>query len=383
MKKVGIATLITGYNFGTSLQAFSMKQIAQKVGYEAEIIVYKDSLVKGRDIRIGKLFNMFIRTIWRPRLTAQLVKIYKNSYSKVKSQEAKELFEKFEQTELIPTKLSYREMKKIGKKVEYHAFICGSDQIWNPSTVYVNPLYFLRFAPENKRIAYAPSFGVNRVPDFNYKLVQAYLKEIPFIATREKQGKEIVDAMINRRVEVVLDPTLVLDKTFWGTKTKRIMNEKYILFYFLNEPSKESLKMLKNIQALNEYKVVIIPYKCDVYKEFGDKEYKEVGPFEFISLIQYAECICTDSFHGVAFSVNLNKPFFVFPRSYGHGFEQSSRITSLLSIVKLEDRYISKERIFELKDLNIDFTIANDCLNQKRERSLEYLTSALREIERH
>ena len=214
MKKIGIATLITGYNFGTSLQAFSMKQITRKIGYDAEIIIFKDSLVQGRDIRVRKLVNMFLRTIWRPKLAKQLLTIYKNSYFKTISQHAQEIFIKFEKEQLEPQKLSYRQMKQIGKRSEYCAFICGSDQIWNPSTVYINPLYFLRFAPQGKRIAYAPSFGVNEVPSFNYKLVQSYLSDIPYLSTREQQGKQIIEDLTGQHAQVVLDPTLVYVEHF-------------------------------------------------------------------------------------------------------------------------------------------------------------------------
>lgn len=47
----------------------------------------------------------------------------------------------------------------------YDKFVCGSDQVWCTTTTYVDPLMYLRFAPQEKRIAYAPSLGRDYIPN--------------------------------------------------------------------------------------------------------------------------------------------------------------------------------------------------------------------------
>ena len=46
---------------------------------------------------------------------------------------------------------------------EYHCFIVGSDQVWNPDWAkYTYDRMFLRFCSPTKRISYAASFGVDK-----------------------------------------------------------------------------------------------------------------------------------------------------------------------------------------------------------------------------
>ena len=56
MKKIGICTLFTGFNYGSALQAFATKELLRQLGYEGEIIKLSGSVVAGRDIRIKKMF---------------------------------------------------------------------------------------------------------------------------------------------------------------------------------------------------------------------------------------------------------------------------------------------------------------------------------------
>ena len=174
MRKIGIATVYTGYNYGSALQAYATKKILSDMGYEADVLKLCGSLAKGRDVRLGKLITI----AWRSLLHKGGIKNLKNystNMSKMFKKGTIELFDEFFNDEISPRLISYSDLKRKAKSDEYAAFVCGSDQVWNSAVFYVDPFYYLRFAPFEKRIAFAPSFGRDFVPDYNIKKIGKYI----------------------------------------------------------------------------------------------------------------------------------------------------------------------------------------------------------------
>ncbi|NMA84099.1 MAG: polysaccharide pyruvyl transferase family protein [Epulopiscium sp.] len=379
MKKIGIVTVFTGYNYGSLLQAYSMQQVLRKLGYQPRLLWDKEGLVKGRDIRIKKILVMAFRALIQPKAFRESIASYKSANNQRVLNESKKKFDEFTDKYLKIERYSYRNLKKIGISQEFHAFVCGSDQIWNSKAIYVDPLYYLKFAPNNKKIAYAPSFGKDEIPEYNRKKIKSYLQSIKYLSIREEKGKEIIKDLINKEVPVLIDPTLLLDGQYWSSLSKSLNSEPYVLFYFLSEPSIETIEILREIETYFNKKVVVLPSIADWHNEFQRVETMPTGPIEFISLIKNADFVCTDSFHGMSFSVNFNIPFLVFKRNYGKASNQSSRISSLLSILGLEDRYV-KNDVLNLEKIDIvEFNQANCILKNERNKSILYLKSALKD----
>ena len=121
----------------------------------------------------------------------------------------------------------------------YDCFVCGSDQVWNPNTAC--SAYFLQFAPEHKRIAFAPSFGIGELPESVKPVYQKWLSEIPQLSVREERGAEIIKELTGRDVPVLPDPTLCLPREEWEKIERRpaFAEGAYVLTYFLgNETNK-------------------------------------------------------------------------------------------------------------------------------------------------
>lgn len=386
-RKIGISTVYTGFNYGSSLQAYASKIYLSNMGYEVELLSHKEGIVKGRDIRINKIMAMFLRTFWRPSLFKKTFLTYRNSLKKEINIETKEEFLKFYDQRLKPIKYSWKQLKEYGKQKETLACICGSDQIWNATNIYIDPIFYLRFAPKHKRVAYAPSFGKDIVPDYNKKVISKYITDIPYISVREEQGSKIVRELINREVPSVIDPTLLLNKEEWINEIENTITkpEKYILVYFLDKPSDRALAYIKTLQEKSNLPLVVIPYKYKEFDIFNNLQYKNAGPEQFLDLVNHASFVCTDSFHGMIFSANFNIPFYIFQRDYGTATDQSSRIISILNKLALQDRFISqtnKPKQVELAEVNLmmDFIKANQLLERERIKSKDYLQQAFDNI---
>lgn len=386
MKKIGIATVHTGFNYGSCLQAYAGQQYISSLGYEAELLWYNEGIVKGRDIRVKKLLGMGLRTFWRPKLFKKTFLTYKKSLKKEIHPETKKYFLDFQKKNLKVKKTNWSGLKSYANDSNTLACVCGSDQIWNATNVYIDPIFYLRFAPKSKRVAYAPSFGKNEIPDFNKNIIKKYISDFKYISVREEQGTEIVKELLDREVPALIDPTLLLNKSEWMNCVNENMAlpEQYILVYFLDKPTQTSLAYIKRLEKELNIPIIAIPYKYDELSHFKNLTYVNAGPEQFLNLINNARFVCTDSFHGMAFSANFNIPFYIFQRDYGAATDQSSRIISLLEKLNLDERFVHGVNDINLDKFNmdIDFKISNQKLNEEREKSRVYLQNAFSEIEK-
>ncbi len=372
-KKIGIATVFTGFNYGSALQAFATKTLLMSMGYNVDVLKLSGSLVPGRDIRLKKLITVLFRSV----VNAGGVKALKNygeSISKPLSAKSIESFQRFTDFNISPREIKYKDLKEAAYSDEYCAFLCGSDQVWNSAVLYVDPFYYLRFAPIEKRIAFAPSFGRDFIPDYNIKKIKKYVSEIEHKSVREETGAEIIEKLTGDTAQVLIDPTLVISAEEWtdNLKLRNQEKQKYILAYFLDEPSQKAKDFVTEISKKYDMPVIALPYDFDGMP--WSENIVDAGPSEFVSYVKNASFVCTDSFHGTAFSLNFNIPFYTFEREYGNADKQSARIQSILNIVSLSERYEPKETeaCFE-----ISFEDANCLLEKERKKAKKYLEDIL------
>ena len=77
--------------------------------------------------------------------------------------------------------------------------------------------------------------------------------------------------------------------------------------------NKKSRALAKEYAKLKGLRIVVIPMANDGFRflddEFGDIVLNECTPEDFISLIKYAECLFTDSFHAMIFARIYKKLF--------------------------------------------------------------------------
>ena len=371
-RKVLLTTVFSGYNYGSSLQALASKIILHEMGYDCQLVAQK-SLVKGRDIRFGKLLTILTRSLLlRGKNGSKALSTYQGSYNKTMVGNSAERFARFTEEILQPQYLSWKGLEKAAKVCK----ICfaGSDQIWNSSTMYVDPMYYLRFAPLEKRVAFAPSFGRDFVADYNKEKMSRWICEFAHLSVREDSGVTLIKEMTGKDAIQLIDPTLMVNGEKWK-RTLEIADKKdnYILAYFLDNPSDKARKAILELKEALHCVVIGIPY------QFEDMSYCDkvvpTGPIEFLDLVNNAKCVITDSFHGTAFSINLHTPFYVFGRAYGSAHSQNSRVESILRKMKMQDRFEPTDAFDNMKML--DFEHSEWVLRKERQKAREYITIAL------
>lgn len=109
-------------------------------------------------------------------------------------------------TEMIPTQ---KQMQSLNS--QYHIFLCGSDQIWNPN--YFKKCNFLDFVSDsNQKIAYAPSVGTTQLTENAKRKMKPYLDRFDKISVREESSKSLIECVVDKPVQVVCDPVFLLSR---------------------------------------------------------------------------------------------------------------------------------------------------------------------------
>lgn len=343
-KTIGIITIF-GNNYGNRLQNFALQEVLKQFAWRVYTIPVYDEPVRKQKIkylckRVFAFFNAKNVKITGWESFYFMINWYHKSASN-----------------LNPSDFNY--------------FVAGSDQIWNPLFEYNSNREFLTFAHENQRVAYAASIGIDKLADDVKKEYQKKMDSIPYISVREQSAAEIVEQLTGRKVPVVLDPTLLLEKKQWEKiilKSKVPNNKrKYIFKYFLGKENEVYNRFIKKLAAEKDADIIDI---MDSYNEYG--------PADFIYLIKNSIMVVTNSFHCCAFSIIFERDFYCFSRSVNKGTgDMSSRIKNLLEMFKLDDRYITLSNISSATTSSIDFSGISGKINEEREKSLNFLKKAL------
>lgn len=378
MNKIGIVTYFKIYNYGSFLQAYSTVHTLRENGFGAELL----DITYPKQSRYALKAKMLLKLVRYPRSMPLVKKLRVMGRGTISALDpaVKSAFDAAVQAHLPVRKISYPDLKRLAKTDEYTAFLAGSDQIWSPLGIDLKPHKFLLFAPPKKRLSYAPSFGVSYVPAYNRREICRNLRAMRALSVREESGKRLISELTGLTASVVLDPTLLMADDFWLSRTKEAP-EPYILCYFLNPPAVDVQSAAVDFARRNGLELRYLPY-ANGFDGAENSLFCKADPFAFIDLVRNARLVLTDSFHGTAFSLIFETPFFVFPRYSEAAFKQSSRITDLLDKLGLSDHFVPPEK---MQTLSLEQPLQTDAakakLEELRAESRKYLTETLQATE--
>lgn len=374
MKNIGIITFHAAYNYGSVLQAQATQLAIEKLGYHSEIIDYRPSTYDHYD----RIYCERGHTGKKGKLLTFLLKIRKKKRNK-----RIRLFETYMAANMKTSSTRFFHFSDLSRaKKDYDIFLSGSDQIWSKMVPEIMLAgndtvlgYFLAFT-DRKKVSYASSVASMNEQDLTeYK---TYLEQYEALSTREQIGLERLERVIEKDIELVLDPTFLLTAQEWRqfAMDERIVKEPYVLLYSLRNHKAQKFWMmgLKKFAKQNSLKIVVLAPYFEM-PVTGAVNMLASGPAEFLNLYANATVVCTDTFHGTAFAVNFNKPFYSLGAKY---WKEDIRKTALLKLLGLESRIINDEiEMADFVNYDCDFTNANRILSKERKRSISYLKNVL------
>jgi len=381
---LGVCLKYQQYNYGSKLQALATIRMLECFQKDYEIIRYNKKTLRFFFKSIPRFFN-FVFLNDRYDQIQRTIEYRRHPEIMDKIKLRRRMFDSFDScfeghiSDIYP---SYEMLKRQCPK-RYEGLLSCSDQLWSPSAL-GSGFYNLMFAPrEMRKASWASSFGVSNIPWYQRKRTKEYLNRIQYISMRENRGAEIVKELTGKKVPVLMDPVFVFDAAEWDKMfpLRKSEWENYLFCYFLGD-NLDHRKAANELASKKGLKIVTLRH-LDRYvaqdEAFGDYAPYDVDPARFLSILRNANCICTDSYHGTAFSVIFEKQFVVFDRySSRSSNSKNSRIESLCVNLGLESRRFSgTESIETAINSKIDYAAVKQKLLVYQTATKEYLKKAL------
>ena len=359
------------YNYGSILQAYALQEeLNHQEGVEYEIICQYGKKVASVSNLKDKLKRFGLK------VTLKRI-IWKFGFKKLRARNRK--IQKFMDEHLCVSEQEYNEENIKEANLQYDGFVCGSDQVWNPELVKMDSIYWLNFVEQGKlKFSYAPSVGVNSFTNEQAEQLRKNLMDFKKISTREETSTCLINrAMKCNCCKTVLDPTLLVERTFWDKITVEKKYKEPYFFVYMLRGTKRQRKLIETFAKLAGLKIMTIPFldteRIELYDfKFGDYKLWDADPAEFISAIRYANCVITDSFHSMVFSCLYHRPFYIFPKI---GKAQLNRVIELHKMFEIPSRMIQEETtaedLFNMPEIN--WEKVDLILEKKRKESRQYL----------
>lgn len=361
-KKVGIITYHRSQNYGAQLQAYALRKVVEKLGCDAEVIDCNT---------IGE--NKGFEWHWEsPRSIAGAIR--NNILRLFGERKRNKKIQDFSQI-VIKRSMACLDRKSLDKLITtYDYVITGSDQVWHPNICEGNTLFFLDLPiPNDRKIAYAPSFGVSDYTAMQASQYMPLIKEIKHLSVREESGADMIKKYTGRDAEIVLDPTMLLYKKDWEEIALPVRNDRYLLYFTILDEPIGCDAMVRKIAKEKGLKIVRIGQLKDVIKK-GFINARANGPKEFLGLVKSAEFIVTSSFHGSVFSILFERDFIIVLNNN----DRNSRLTTLATRLGLSDHIVADVNKFNIGNyIPIKYQDVDARMDILRSSSLRYLRKAL------
>lgn len=365
-RKAGFLTVHCSKNPGASLQAHALAKKMSTFIEDITLIDYCPSyFLDPMDIEKRKEWSV------KDKL--------KNILIGRAQQKRHDLFVKFQDEFLPPKTKRYNSPDELtGEELGFTHYICGSDQIWNPQHVRYDDTFFFDFVgnAQVKKVSYAASIGQDQLNDVDKAYLKKGLSNMDAVSIREKDGVALVKNEFHVNAEQNIDPTLLYPGEYWKTLEKAPdtgIPEKYVLYYPIHN-SELSGALLKYYKKKSHLPCVAVDGGVKKYKNV-DIQMRSYGPCEFLWMLDHAEYVVTNSFHGTVLSILLNKKVISFKHK-----SRNSRLSNVLDLLDLRELQVDSveqaERIdwdnIAKKYLQLDVRLLPE-----REKALDYLARVL------
>lgn len=409
--KIKLVTFAPHPNFGTCLQSYALNKVLRDMGHDV-VFIYN-----GRE-NPPKTIAYYVKAMVKWLLPKRMVKQIKAKRAEERSSKPEippyilklpnnylrywlsllpgyERVYKMLKCRTLQWKKVYKftfedgnyQMKRLYIKKQYDEvvkdadlFITGSDQIWNPYCGGFNPMMFLEFAGDKKRVAYSSSIARPCFPKEVEQRAKKDLSKFQHIAVREQSSVDMLNKLLGRNdVQLVVDPTYLLSREEWEEFGNRATIEfdlpkKYIFCYFIGGRYEDYEVMVDDVKGKTGISDVITVDCTDGCFNYGDGIlYKDGGPYEFVYLLSHAEMVCMDSFHATVFSLKfgLNFVHILKTKSEKSVESQNSRMYDLLNRYGLLHKLYKKNSQEWMRA--IDYCDVYKKMEEEIKKSYEYL----------
>jgi hypothetical protein len=287
---VNIVTVYNSLNAGSFLQAYALQEALRQRGIETHFIRREGGSSSWRGI-----IRKMLRLIRRRKFSSAVL-----------------------------TAVQFRKFKKCVQSAfdvvpidaPCDLIVLGSDEVWNitDSAFRMGTLFWSNQINDTiPRITYAVSINRATYDDFiREPEYSRFLEKYRNISVRDTHTRNVIQKLTEKEIEIVCDPTMLFDSSYFQKLVKKCKRQKFILLYTFQQKStcspQDHIAEIKRFALSNGLELIGLPgMLCDT----------EVAadPFELLGYFTAAEYVITNTFHGTIFSILFGKRFAVFPGS--------------------------------------------------------------------
>lgn len=340
---INIITVHASGNYGSFLQAYALSRVLSEL--------YPTYITEAGVRNINKTvylmcFKNFMKGILKGNL--KYSEYYRNKY--------------------VSFRNNMKCLNRLPLKKASGCFVFGSDEIWNLNRKEMSdfPVLWGSSLNSQKKIAYAPSLNgcpIETLEKFDFcKEVQGFSA----LSARDSYSCNTLEKITGRKVEKVIDPTLLITKDEYIRNSKKIDCKHYIAIYLFHVDDDLIDFLLKFKQKHN-----LLLLSIGNWYDWCDECVVSENPFDYYINADY---VITNTFHGTAFAINLEKQFVSFSRS--------EKISELLDEFELSERDVKGKSFFEIANIletPIQFDNVRLLLAQKRDLSRRFLFDSIKD----
>lgn len=350
--KIGILTFHYAFNYGALFQAVSLFDYLKSQGHDVYMVDYRNAkIVDGYKLypstASNKNYKFYMTLVFRLLMRFLRFRNFKHFIK--------------ENLRLInPSNLNILD-----------CIIVGSDQVWNTKLTAGYDSYYWGDIPfKGVIISYAASMNAVSLSSEDKEEISKRLTNFNSISVRESAMLDMLGPLSDKKVSLVLDPTMLNDYEYWKKRSKKsFKKEKYVLAYPLRD-SNTVLTIAKTIAKEKNCKLKII--KGDTGWNPFTNTYNTAGPQKVLSLLAGAEFVVTSSFHGTVLSILMKKQFYTIKCMDGNNV----RTDSILTLLRLKNRMIENVSEVDITS-KVNYSPVEEVLSVEREKSRSFIIDNL------
>lgn len=356
-KKIAILSMQRVVNFGSVLQAYSLRQIIQEVtGVSAEFLDIREDKVIACQRTTQESVDYAAPAAYPPGI---LQKAKRWTIARLSARNKKKIH-----------RFMAKELKLQDRSDSYDCVVVGSDEVFNHARG-VNLQLHGDVEEGKKVISYAAACGCARVEDIppeQVGRVRQAMAGFSAVSVRDSGTEQYAAALYDGEIFHHLDPVLVgnLDRR----SHKPVFLKNYLLVYGYGQRirTREEIDAIRDFARKRGLKTAALggsQFWCDLYIP--------ADPFRMLDYFYYADFVVTDTFHGAIFSVIHKKQFAVIPRK-----TNQTKICGLLEDLNLSQRRLdSVDQLEQILTAPVDYSRVEQILTREKLRTRTYLKEQL------
>lgn len=352
--KIGIITVHRAYNYGSVLQCYALQEYLTLLGHDVWVIDYHQKWTEA----VYKPFSLYY--VWhflRKRDIRAIIDYWRKREERKKRLDmTKPIFESF----MKRIRLTQPCRRRLPGN--FDVYVIGSDQLWSHQCVGgEDKIYLGNFSHPagTKVIGYSLSASVPSLYNFGGKRLKSIIENFDKLSLREHGNSELIRNLTGIQLPITIDPTLLVDTDVWDSMINDDWKGQNYIAIYQARPVEGDLNYLEK-KAL----AFSTEMRCDVV----DLSTMKYSVEDFISIIKYAKCVLTTSYHATVFSLLMETPCYAI--KLGDGFDV--RYVDFLTELGLESELVEKD--FVPIPLKINFNGIKERIKEYRKSSVEYLS---------